>query len=642
MSRRDWLFGLALFGITFLVYAPAWHGQPIWDDEIHITRPELRSLHGLVRIWSDPAAAPQYYPVLHTLFWLEYKMWDGSVLPYHLVTIFFHALLAVLVMLILRRLNLPGAWLAAFVFALHPVNVESVAWLSEIKNTMSGALAAAAMLAYLRYDQDRSVSRPIGSRFVEPAGSPSSFNAIAMDKDIVTAEGAARHRRVRRHPLAFLTALAFFAAALLAKTAVVALPIVLLVVFWWKRGSVRWQRDLRPLLPFFMLAVAAGIVTVWVEQKFCAEHGETFNFSFIDRCLAAGRLFWFYLGKIFWPTNLCLIYPRWMIDSAQWWQYTFALGGIALFVGLWLLRRKTRAPLAAFLCFVAILFPVLGFFNLSFFMTTPPSIPHSAIFRADHFQYLADIPIIALLCAGAAWLWERTGGAARSVLSVVCILVVASLALLTSAQSRTYRDTETCFREVLSKNPESATAHNNLANVLRQKGALDEAIIHYRRALDSEPDYQFGRLNLGSALAEHGDFAEAIGWLRAALKTDPNNAKAYYMLANALSKRGEPNEAIAYYGRALKLEPDFADAHCNLANLLLEKGDTENALLHYREALRLEPNNPAAHYNLAVGLVHKGEIDPAIAELRTALQIDPAYPDAGPLLNDLLARKEQR
>src|SRR5437588_5504115 len=228
MSFRNWLFALALIVVTFLVYQPAWNGQPIWDDEIHITTPELRALHGLVRIWTDPAAAPQYYPALHTLFWLEYKLWDGSVLPYHLVTIFFHALLALLVMLILRRLNVPGAWLAAFVFALHPIHVESVAWFSEIKNTLAGALAAAATLAYLTYDQDR-------------------------------------------HRLAYLTALALFAVALLAKTAVVALPVVLLVVLWWKRGSHSWAGDLLPLVPFFTLAITVGILTVWSALKLCAE-----------------------------------------------------------------------------------------------------------------------------------------------------------------------------------------------------------------------------------------------------------------------------------------------------------------------------------------------------------------------------------
>jgi protein O-mannosyl-transferase len=595
MSRRDWLFALALLFITFLVYAPAWNGQPIWDDEVHLTRPELRSVNGLARIWTEPSVAPQYYPLLHTLFWVEDKFWDGSVLPYHLVTIFCHALLAILLLLILRRLGVPGAWLAAFVFAFHPVHVESVAWFSEIKNTLSGVFGAAALLAYLRYDQDR-------------------------------------------HLGPYFAAFAFFVAGLLTKTAIVVLPAVLLILLWWKRGSLKMSRDLLPLAPFFGLALAGGVLTVWVEQKFCADIGETFDFSWLDRGLAAGRLFWFYLGKIFWPLNLCLIYPRWTIDSGQWWQYLFPLGTIALLVGLWLQRHKSRAPLAAFLCFLVILFPVLGFFNLSFFMNSPSSYRHAAIFRADHFQYLADIPIIALACAGAATLWLGSRGAARFALMGTAVLALSLLGFATSVQSRTYRDNETCFRAVLEKNPDSATAHNNLAGTLRRKGALDEAILHYRRALELEANHPFANYNLAETLVQHGDLDEALVRLKSVLRENPNDARAYYSLADALSKQGNRSEAIAYYGRALRLVPDFADAHTNLANLLLETGNTAGALEHYRDVLRLQPNSPQAHYNMAVGLVRNGEPDVAIPELRTALQLDPKYPDAEPLLRDLLAR----
>src|SRR2546423_3095815 len=321
MSSRNWLLGLILIVATTVAYQPAWNGKPIWDDEIHITAPALRTVDGLARIWTDPAAAPQYYPILHTLFWVEYKLWDGWPLPYHLVTILLHAILALLIVQILRKLEVPGAWLAAFIFALHPVHVESVAWLSEIKNTLSGTLGAAAILVYLRYDEDR-------------------------------------------QPGAYFLAVALFVVGLLAKTAIVALPVVLLIIFWWKRGKLVWVRDLKPLVPFFGVALVAGIVTVWVEQKFCAENGETFNFSLIDRCLIAGRLFWFYLGNLFWPANLTIIYPRWQISAALWWQYLFPLATCALFGGLWMLRRKTRGPLAAALCFVVFLFPVLGVFNL--------------------------------------------------------------------------------------------------------------------------------------------------------------------------------------------------------------------------------------------------------------------------------------
>ena len=594
--RRNWLYALALVVATFLVYSPAWNGQPIWDDEIHITRPELRSLHGLGRIWTDPAAAPQYYPVLHTLFWAEYRMWDGWTLPYHLITILCHALLALLLVLILRRLNIPGAWLAGFVFALHPVNVESVAWFSEIKNTLSGVLAAAALVVYLRYDQYRA-------------------------------------RRT------YFFALVLFAIGLLTKTAIVALPAILLIVLWWKRGSLGWRHDVWPLLPFFAVAVMASAMTIWVEQKFCAEHGEVFSFSWLDRCLVAGRLLWFYLINLFWPMNLSLVYAPWEIDSLRWWQYLFAFGVIAISVGLWSLRGKSRGPVAALFCFVALLFPVLGFFNLSFFMTSPAGAPHMAIFRADHFQYLADIPIIALVCA---WLAElELSRTVRRALSAVSVLVLISLALATFARSATFRDAERSFRDVLSKNPASATAHNNLAHALRRQGRLDEAISEYRRAIELDPNYQLGRYNLGATLVQKGDPASAIPLLEQALRADPNNPKAYYSLGTALEQTGHSEEAIAAYGRALRLQPDFFDAHTNLANLLLAHGDNGQAILHYRKAVELNPANPMAHYNLAVGLARLGRNSEAIEELRTVIRIDPSYPDADSLLRELLGQTER-
>jgi protein O-mannosyl-transferase len=598
MSSRNWLFGLILIVATTVAYQPAWNGKPIWDDEIHITQPGLRSMHGLARIWTDPAAAPQYYPVLHTLFWVEYRLWDDRPLPYHLVTILLHAILSLLIFQILRELEVPGAWLAAFIFALHPVHVESVAWLSEIKNTLSGALGAAAMLAYLKYDENRQSGT-------------------------------------------YLLALAFFVVGLMAKTAIVALPVVLLIVFWWKRGKLAWVRDLKPLVPFFGVALLAGLVTVWVEQKFCAEHGEIFSFSLIDRCLIAGRLFWFYLGNLFWPANLTIIYPRWQISVAVWWQYIFPFATLALFAGLWVFRRKLRGPLAAAFCFVVLLFPVLGFFNLSFYMSCPPPFDHAAIFRADHFQYLADIPIIALVSAGAAWLWRRSRPRYRLLFSVCSFALMAFLAGSTWAYSRNYRDNETCFRDVLAKNPNSETAHNNLGNALIQKGSTGEAIAHFEKTLEIEPNYQFGQYNLGAALVQKGDIAAAIPHLKTALAVNPNHSKTYYSLATAFAQRDQTDQAIQFFERALQLEPDFSDAHTNLANLLLEKGDTDAALAHYRKVLELEPNDPRAHYNLAVGLVRKDELEAAIVELRIALKLDPAYPDAEPLLRDLLSRKAQ-
>jgi tetratricopeptide (TPR) repeat protein len=598
MSSRNWLFGLILIVVTALAYQPAWNGKPIWDDEIHITPAELRSAHGLARIWTDPAAAPQYYPLLHTVFWIGYQLWGGWPLPYHLLNIALHALTALLLLRILQRLDLRAAGFAAAIFALHPVLVESVAWISEIKNTLSGALCAGSALLYLKYDLERKRS-------------------------------------------AYFTAFVLFLAGVMTKTVIVTLPAVLLVVFWWKRGTVKWKQDFLLLVPFFLVGLIAGLVTIWAEQKFSVEHGETFDFSSIERFLIAGRLFWFYLGELFWPKNLMLIYPAWKINQAIWWQYLFPLAALILFLGLWMIRKKWRGPFAAALCFLLMLFPVLGFFNLSYFMSAVGGDHHAAIFRADHFQYLATVAVIAPISTGLTWLASRMEGRFSSAIYAGCAALLVLLAALTRAQSASYRDAETCFRSVIAKNPNSVTAHSNLGNTLLNKGSLDEAIVQFRRSVELDPDYQFGQYNLGAALTEKGEPDEAIPHLRTVLKMNPNHWKAYYTLGNALSKTGQVDEAAASYQRALKLKPNFPDAHCNLANLLLEKGKLDAALAHYRAALDLQPNNPGAHYNLAVGLVYKGELEPAITELRTALRIDPAYPDAEPLLRDLLARSNQ-
>jgi len=599
MSSRNWLFGVILVVATTLAYQPAWNGKPIWDDEIHITSPELSSLHGLGRIWTDPVAAPQYYPLLHTVFWIEHKLWGDRPLPYHLLNIALHALTALLLWRILERLHLPGAWLAAGVFALHPVLVESVAWISELKNTLSGALCAGSALLYLKYDQERKRS-------------------------------------------AYFIAFALFLAGVMTKTVIITLPAVLLVVFWWKRGTLKWKQDFVPLVPFFLVGLVAGLVTIWSEEKFSVEHGETFDFSLIDRFLIAGRLFWFYLGELFWPKNLILIYPAWKISQAIWWQYLFPLAGLILFLGFWMIRKRSRGPFAAALCFLLMLSPVLGFFNLSFFMSATGADHHMAIFRADHFQYLAAVAVIAPISSGLIWLAARIAGPLRSAIHAGCAAMLVLLATLTWAQSASYRDAETCFREVIAKNPNSVTAHSNLGSAFLKKGSVDEAIVEFQRSLEIDPGYQFGRYNLGAALLQKGEADKAIPHLRAVLKVNPNHPKAYYTLANALSKMGAVDEATAYYKRALQLQPDFPDAHTNLANLLLDNGEIDEALMHYRAVLQLQPNDPRPHYNLAVGLVRKGELDPAISELEAALRIDPNYPDAAPLLKDLIAQKEQR
>ncbi len=318
--RQDWLLGFLLAALTIMAYQPAWHAGLIWDDDKHITQPELRSLHGLARIWTQLGATQQYYPLVHSVFWAEHKLWGDAATGYHWLNILLHAFSAVLLARILSQLKIPGAWLAAALFAVHPVEVESVAWISELKNTLSGVFYLGAALAYLRFDRSRS------------------------GRD-------------------YAMALGLFLLGLMSKTVIASLPAALLVVFWWQRGKVPWKRDALPLIPFFIAGIGAGLLTAWVERRFIGAEGSEFNFSIIERILIAGRDVWFYLGKLFWPVDLAFIYPRWNVSQAVWWQYLYPAAGLVL-LGV-LVWRRWRGPLAALLFFVGTLFPALGFFRRS-------------------------------------------------------------------------------------------------------------------------------------------------------------------------------------------------------------------------------------------------------------------------------------
>ncbi len=256
--KRDWSFCLILAVVTMLAYQPAWHGGLLWDDNANIATPDLRSLDGLRRIWFVPRTTQQYYPLLYTSSWLQERFWGDSTTGYHLVNLLLHIGCAVLALKILRFLRIPGAELAAIIFALHPVNVESVAWISERKNTLSGLFGLAATLWYLKFDEGRSRT-------------------------------------------SYALALGLFLFGLLSKTAIVTLPLAWLIIFWWKRGAISWRRDVVPVIPCFVLSVGAGLMTWWVEYGNIGYKARSLDFSFVDRCLIAGRAFWFQLGKVLWP-----------------------------------------------------------------------------------------------------------------------------------------------------------------------------------------------------------------------------------------------------------------------------------------------------------------------------------------------------
>ena len=598
--NRDWLLGLLLVIATLLAYQPAWRGQPIWDDTAHLTPQDLRSLDGLARIWTEVGATQQYYPLTFTAFWVQHRLWGDSTLGYHLVNILLHCLSALLFLRILRQLEAPGAWLAAAIFALHPVHVESVAWMAQLKNTLSGVLYLGAVLAYLGFDRTRGKGR-------------------------------------------YALALGLFVLGLLSKTAIVTLPAAMLVIFWWKRGRLSWKQDALPLAPFFLAGLAAGLVTVWLEQSLYGARGAEFKFVFLERCLVAGRAIWFHLSKLLWPAELLFIYPRWEVSQAAWQQYLYPAAALVLVAGLWRLRHWSRAPLAGLLCFIGTLFPTLGFFNVCTFRYS---------FVNDHHQYLACLGLIALVAAGATLAVAR-----RPFRGVLCLALLATLATLTWRQCRMYADFETLWRTTVAGNPRCYLAHTALGSVLFQQGRVDEAIAHYQQALDIRPDFaethsdlglaliQKGRvddaiahyeqalraapshteahINLGNALVQKGQLDPAIAHYLTALAIQPRNGKIYSNIGNALFQQGKLDEAIDCLQRGLAILPAFADAHDLLGAVLLQKGQVDEAISHFQQALQYQPDLTSARKNLAAALVQRGRADEAIAQLSELLLANP-------------------
>ncbi|MDB6114134.1 MAG: hypothetical protein JWQ62_1079, partial [Lacunisphaera sp.] len=444
----------------------------------------------------------------------------------------------------------------------------SVAWVSEQKNTQSLLFYLGAALAYLRFD----------------AG---------------------------RDPRRYALATGLLVLALLTKTVTASLPAALLVVFWWQRGRLDWRRDVLPLLPWFVVGAASGLVTAHFERTLIGAQGADFNLDWIGRGLLAGRVIWFYLGKLLWPADLIFIYPHWTIDSAQWWQWLFPAALLGLVAGLAWWSRRTRAPLAALLLFAGTLFPVLGFVNVYPFVFS---------YVADHFQYLASLAVFALVAAGLCGLLARLPRV-TSALAVAALLVV--LGSLSWQQAGIYRDVFTLYETTLQRNPDCWMAHNNLAMALTGAGRVDEAVVHLEQALRLRPEMAEALSNLGDDLTKLGHPQEAIPHLEHALRLQPGYAEAHNNLGSALMASGQSAAGIAQFQEAVRLKPGYAIAHCNLGLALASGGRTAEALAHFEQAARLDPSFADAELNWAIGLTLTERFPEAVAHFEKALQLAP-------------------
>ena len=589
-ERRAWLWGLLLIAFVFIAYAQVFHAGFIWDDESHLTRnPCIVGPLGLKEIWTSTQAV--YYPLVLTTFWALHKFVGLNPLPYHILNVLMHAGSAVLLWRVLRQLGVRGAWLGAALWALHPVMVQSVAWVTELKNTQSCLFYLLSSYCFLNWEKQSQITQ---TRRVEVS-------------------------------LMFGLSLLCFVLATLSKPSVVMLPCVLALCVWWRRRRIQW-RDAVALASFVAISALASAWTIW-EQKFHARAvGPDWAQNWPERLIIAGRAIWFYLAKLFWPHPLIFIYPRWQLQPSQFTAYLPLLLALMGLIALWFLPGKAgRAVFFAGAYYVISLFPVLGVFSIYFFRYS---------FVSDHFQYLASMGPLALVAAAGSEGFNRLGvaeslGRGLAFLRVgLCTVVLLLLGILTWQQTAVYHDLITLYTTTLAQNPDCWMAHYNLGIALRDRGESDQAITHYRQAIVLRPGYAEAHYNLGRLLAEKGEFNGAVDHYEVALAINPDDPEAHNNLGATFVQQGRIDDAIGHYQKALAIQPDYAEASCNLADALLSKADIDGAIIHYLTCVAALPNQPDAQYNLASALLRKGRIDEAIVHYEKVLELLPENANA--------------
>jgi tetratricopeptide (TPR) repeat protein len=598
-----------------LAYQPAWQAGFIWDDDVYVTHNRLLTVpDGLQRIWFSQDSPSQYFPLVYTVLRMERSAWGLAASGYHWVNILLHAANALVLWGLLRRLRLPAAWLAAALFALHPVQVESVAWVTELKNVLSLFCCLLAAWAWVEFVGDR--------------------------------PGAWRY---------YCGALLFQALALFAKTTACTWPVALLLVLWLQHKPITLRRA-RQMVPFFAMSLVMGLVSIWWEQHHQYAVGAAFDLPWMSRVLVASRAVWFHLGKLLWPVGLSFSYARWHIDPADPRQYAWLAACLLAGGVVWAAGRGLRM---AVLFYVAMLAPLLGFINEYTFRYT---------FVADHYQYVACIGLLALAAAALDQWLGRFGRPAKTFI-LTCLL--ALLGVLTWRQCRNYADSETLWRATLANNPASIIARNNLSSALLDKRRWDESMALSREVLAGDANDPVAQCNLGFALLEKGRAEEAIPHFQRAIAAEPNAPNAYYHLGRAclqlrryeaamtnfqttirlqpdsaeaycnlgyaLFQTGQAPAAISNYDRSLALEPDYALAHNDLGSILLQLGDTNQARLHFERAVKDMPGYAEAHYNLGGLLLAAGQLDEALSQYEKVAQLNPRLAGAHFMMGKLAA-----
>ena len=599
----DWLGAIVILVAGTIAFAPALRGDWVWDDDAEIVQNAvIKDPGGLGKIWRGEGLT-DYFPLKSTVQWVQWRLWQDARVGYHVTNLALHLISALLVWRVLARLGLRCAWLGGLIFTLHPITVESVAWIAELKNVLSLPPLLLALDHWISFEQ---------------------------------------HGRRRDHGLA----VALFAVAMLCKTSVVALPVFLLLFAWWRRGRIE-RKDFVSVLPLFAIAFALGLVTVWFQTTRAIGSWDIPSGGPFERIGRAGQAVLFYFTKCLLPAGLLPLYPR---DAAAGpallgWLAWVGVGGVAFVCWRW---RATwgRHALLGLGWFILNLAPVIGLIDMAYL--------HFA-WVADHFVYVPLIGLIGLAVAVADVSWRHAQGGRLAIAGAAAAIAIGAL-VQARGHAALYQGEAVLWRHVLQRTPDSAVAHNNLATALIRERAYAEALEHADAAIRAQPDYadahftraaalvNLGRvddaqaavarlrdggrrgaelhLKLGAAMLQANRVAEAIPHYESALRAVPNWAQAHKDFAVALYLAGRAPEALDHYDRGLRLEPD-AQTHSNYGVALAAAGRVPDAIQQYERALRLQPGHPEAQYNYGIALAATGRLTEARAQFEAALRTQP-------------------
>jgi len=614
-----WLLAALLALVTVALYWPALHCDFVnLDDDVFVTdNPHVQGgLTWTAVKWafSNTQQADYWAPMMWLSHILACQLFGLNPWGHHLINVLLHALNTALVFLLFRRLT--GApWRSFFVAALfgwHPLRVESVAWVTERKDVLSAFFGLLSLLCY---------AKAVTSDRWQVAGSekivPTSFLS-----------------RVTCHlsPYYFWS-LFLFALGLMSKAMLVTWPLVMLLLDWWPlerfkiQGSrFRVQGLVLEKLPFFGLAAAASVVTV-VAQKHGGAVISMVTMSLSMRIGNALISYCRYLGKLFWPANLAVLYPH----PGHWPLTSEALAGGALLiitVFCFMARRPYPFLLMGWLWFVGMLVPVIGL------------VQAGAVAMADRFTYLPSLGLLVLVIWSASELARRGRYQVNFLVVAGCGTIILCLGL-TRHQLKYWTESEILFRHTLSITENNYLAHNNLGGTLGKKGRIEEAIRQFQETIRLNPDYAIAHYDLGTLLLGQGQFDDAIHQFQEAIRLKPDYAEAHNNLGMALEQKDRINEAIGQFQEAIRLKSDYVKARNNLGTVFLNHHRIAEAIDQYQEVIRLKPDLFDAHYNLGIALCLNGQIDAAIPQFQETIRLKPDYAEAHNNLGTVLGQKGQ-